>query len=346
MDKSTRAVFLGNIAYEASEPELIHLCKTVGPVVQFRLMFDRESGRPKGYAFCEFTSADVARSAIRNLNGYMLNGRPLRVDYADSDMPPGGPMPANPAMQPTGIPQAHPHSQPLAPYGSAPPDMRSYGGPSTHQPPSYHAGHVPPSHPIPRQSPPSSASLPAPPPPTYYGGAPAPRPVVQEPALQQHIHHGDALTPSQLQQLLLSMKTMVQQQPDAARQLLFQKPQLAYTLLSTLWRYALIESKTVDAILVHATHAAANTDSQSPFQPPPLNSHQVPHSHSTSQPAPMPHPASHLAPSPAAAPLLHYTEAQKEAILKKAASLTPAQFDQLAPDLRNAILLLRQQDKK
>lgn len=45
-------------------------------------MHDRETGRPKGFGFCEFTDPAMAEAAIRNFQGYELNGRPLRVDSA------------------------------------------------------------------------------------------------------------------------------------------------------------------------------------------------------------------------------------------------------------------------
>lgn len=51
----------------------------------FRLVFDRDTGKPKGYGFCEYRDAETAMSAIRNLNNSDMNGRSLRVDYADNE---------------------------------------------------------------------------------------------------------------------------------------------------------------------------------------------------------------------------------------------------------------------
>lgn len=48
----------------------------------YRLVFDRESGKPKGYGFCEYKDQETALSAMRNLNGYEIGGRTLRVDNA------------------------------------------------------------------------------------------------------------------------------------------------------------------------------------------------------------------------------------------------------------------------
>jgi len=50
-----------------------------------RLVTDRETGKPKGYGFCEYTDEETALSARRNLQGYEINGRQLRVDFAEND---------------------------------------------------------------------------------------------------------------------------------------------------------------------------------------------------------------------------------------------------------------------
>lgn len=52
------------------------------PVVLGRLVYDRETGKPKGYGFCEYQDIETAQSAMRNLNNYDFNGRPLRVGVA------------------------------------------------------------------------------------------------------------------------------------------------------------------------------------------------------------------------------------------------------------------------
>lgn len=51
----------------------------------FRLVIDRETGKPKGYGFCEYKDEETALSARRNLQGYEINGRQLRVDFAEND---------------------------------------------------------------------------------------------------------------------------------------------------------------------------------------------------------------------------------------------------------------------
>ena len=49
-----------------------------------RLVTDRETGRQKGFGFCEYYDKDTAQSAIRNLGGHEVNGRHLRVDCTDA----------------------------------------------------------------------------------------------------------------------------------------------------------------------------------------------------------------------------------------------------------------------
>jgi len=82
IDKSIRSVFVGNIPYDVTEEKLKDIFSEVGPVVSFKIVYDRETGKPKGYGFCEFRDQETAHSAMRNLNGFEIAGRTLRVDNA------------------------------------------------------------------------------------------------------------------------------------------------------------------------------------------------------------------------------------------------------------------------
>ncbi|KAF1741126.1 hypothetical protein MXB_1271, partial [Myxobolus squamalis] len=81
-EKQVRSVFVGNIPYEATDEELKNIFSKIGPVLSFRIVYDRETGKPKGYGFCEYRDIETAQSAIRNLNGLELHSRTLRVDSA------------------------------------------------------------------------------------------------------------------------------------------------------------------------------------------------------------------------------------------------------------------------
>lgn len=78
-----RTVFVGNIPYGVTEEVIEELLGRAGQVLNFRLVHDRETGKPKGYGFAEYSDADSAASAVRNLNGTELNNRQLRVDYSN-----------------------------------------------------------------------------------------------------------------------------------------------------------------------------------------------------------------------------------------------------------------------
>eukprot|EP00798_Chlamydomonas_sp_ICE-L_P013182 gene13182-30668_t len=74
---------VGNISWEVDEQQLKDILTEVGSVKSLRLMVDKESGKPKGFGFCEFYDKNTAESAVRNLHGHEIGGRQLRVNYAD-----------------------------------------------------------------------------------------------------------------------------------------------------------------------------------------------------------------------------------------------------------------------
>lgn len=63
----------------------VQLCSDNDRICVFRLVYDRETGKPKGYGFCEYQDQETALSAMRNLNGREFSGRALRVDNAASE---------------------------------------------------------------------------------------------------------------------------------------------------------------------------------------------------------------------------------------------------------------------
>ena len=51
-EKAARSVFVGNIPYEATEEQLKAIFTEIGVVLSFRLVYDRETGKPKGKEAC------------------------------------------------------------------------------------------------------------------------------------------------------------------------------------------------------------------------------------------------------------------------------------------------------
>jgi RNA recognition motif-containing protein len=86
-------LFVGNLAYSTTEADLRSYFGTVAPPSQVVLPVDRETGRPRGFAFVEFLDRGHAEQAIQKFNGQPFNGRPLAVSEARAreDRGPGGP---------------------------------------------------------------------------------------------------------------------------------------------------------------------------------------------------------------------------------------------------------------
>lgn len=83
-------MFVGNLAFDTTSERLLEIFGEVGEVVNRTVPTDRLSGRPRGFAFVEFSTAEQAASATERLNGYELGGRALRVNEAN-DGQTGGP---------------------------------------------------------------------------------------------------------------------------------------------------------------------------------------------------------------------------------------------------------------
>jgi RNA recognition motif-containing protein len=108
-------LFIGNLPYAASEAELREHLSSVGEPAQVVLPVDRETGRPRGFAFVDYTDRGVAEEAIRRFNLQPFKGRPLAVSEARprEERPPGA--------RPGGFSGPRP--------GGGPPAGGGFGGP-------------------------------------------------------------------------------------------------------------------------------------------------------------------------------------------------------------------------
>ena len=91
-------LFVGNLSYGTTETDLRAYFGAVAPPSQIVLPVDRETGRPRGFAFVEFTDRAHAEEAIQRFNGQVFNGRALAVSEARAreDRGPGTPRPGGP----------------------------------------------------------------------------------------------------------------------------------------------------------------------------------------------------------------------------------------------------------
>jgi RNA recognition motif-containing protein len=83
-------IFVGNLAFAATESSIRGLFESYGTVDRVNLITDRETGRSRGFAFVEMPNPDEADRAISALNGRDFQGRALNVNEARPKSEGGG----------------------------------------------------------------------------------------------------------------------------------------------------------------------------------------------------------------------------------------------------------------
>jgi len=77
-----KSLFVGNIPYQISEPELEEMFSQAGAVESVTVMRDRMTGRPRGFAFVSMADDDGAQKAIQQFDGTNVGGRTIAVNEA------------------------------------------------------------------------------------------------------------------------------------------------------------------------------------------------------------------------------------------------------------------------
>jgi len=75
-------LFVGNMSWDVSQDDLENAFGAYGQVSSAKIMMDRETGKPRGFAFVEMSNDGEAQKAIQGLNGKELKGRALNVNEA------------------------------------------------------------------------------------------------------------------------------------------------------------------------------------------------------------------------------------------------------------------------
>ena len=76
------SIYVGNLAYSVTDEELKEVFEDYGKVKRVSIPMDRESGRPRGFAFVEMDNEDEETAAIEALDGAEWLGRELKVNKA------------------------------------------------------------------------------------------------------------------------------------------------------------------------------------------------------------------------------------------------------------------------
>ncbi len=75
-------LYVGNLPFSVTEAELTKMFSGVGQVSRTTIVTDRETGRPRGFAFVEMASDADAAAAVKGLDGQALGGRQMQVNIA------------------------------------------------------------------------------------------------------------------------------------------------------------------------------------------------------------------------------------------------------------------------
>ena len=85
-----KRIYVGNLNFDTTEKSLTDAFQEGGQrVANCSIITDRDTGRPRGFAFVEMDTDDAAQTAIQSMDGYELDGRNLRVNEA-RERPSGG----------------------------------------------------------------------------------------------------------------------------------------------------------------------------------------------------------------------------------------------------------------
>src|SRR5688500_3630456 len=92
-------LFVGNLSYNVNEQELKEAFLAEGVEVRsVKVALDRESGRPRGFAFVETMTEEGAKLSVEKVSGKMLQGRAIVIEEAQAR--PAGPRPGGPPGAP------------------------------------------------------------------------------------------------------------------------------------------------------------------------------------------------------------------------------------------------------
>ncbi|KAK2388548.1 hypothetical protein P8452_26510 [Trifolium repens] len=79
---SSNKLFVGGISWSVDEKSLKDAFSSFGYVTEVRIVYDKDSGRARGFGFVIFSNEDDAKSAKDAMDGKALLGRPLKINFA------------------------------------------------------------------------------------------------------------------------------------------------------------------------------------------------------------------------------------------------------------------------
>lgn len=85
-------LYVGSLPPSIDDAALQREFERFGPIASCRVIYDRDTNRPRGYAFVNFVDTEAARAALFNMNGFtgFEGGRPINVKISGQSGGPGG----------------------------------------------------------------------------------------------------------------------------------------------------------------------------------------------------------------------------------------------------------------
>jgi cleavage stimulation factor subunit 2 len=193
-----------------TEEQITEIFSAAGRVINFRLVYDRETGRPKGFGFAEFPDYDSAASAVRNLDDYEIMGRKLRVDFSNETV---------------GDEDGRERNQATASSSNAPSSYNQPANGTTNQ----------------GAMPPSGSSLPPLP-----QGKDLPAGMTCTDSISRTLN---TLPPAQLLDTLQQVQQFATQDPARLTELFNQSPQLTYAIFQAMLLMGLVSPDAINSVL-------------------------------------------------------------------------------------------------
>jgi RNA recognition motif-containing protein len=83
----SKKLYVGNLSFSVTDQALADAFSQCGTVETAKVIMDRDTGRSKGFAFVEMSSATEAQTSISKLNGSQFEGRAMNVSEAKPQAP-------------------------------------------------------------------------------------------------------------------------------------------------------------------------------------------------------------------------------------------------------------------
>lgn len=81
----SKKIYIGNLSFTTTEETLKNLFSNYGDVLSVNIIYDKFTNQSKGFGFLEIDDDSNAATAVATLNGKTLDGRRIRVNFADDN---------------------------------------------------------------------------------------------------------------------------------------------------------------------------------------------------------------------------------------------------------------------